>query len=131
MAIGGDEGFWAESGWTESEVKTVYGYAGKVLLVDLSKRKVKDVELSETLIEFFIGGLGGNVKLITDLSDRWIHPYSPDACLVLGVGPLVGTVAPGAAKVSTVCKFPLTETYGFASGGVVFGIMMKAAGYDH
>lgn len=121
----------AEVGWTRIEVRIVHGYAGKVLLVDLSKRSVKDVELSETIIEFFVGGLGGNLKLIADLSDRWIHPYSPDACLVLGVGPLVGTVAPGAAKVSAVCKFPLTETYGFASGGVVFGFMMKAAGYDH
>ncbi|MEM2829168.1 MAG: aldehyde ferredoxin oxidoreductase N-terminal domain-containing protein, partial [Candidatus Jordarchaeales archaeon] len=100
-------------------------------MVDLSKRKVKSVELSESLIDFFLGGLGGNLKLASDLTERWVHPYSPDAYLVLGVGPLVGTMAPGAVRVSAVCKFPLTETYGFASGGVVFGLMMKAAGYDH
>ncbi|MEM3750221.1 MAG: aldehyde ferredoxin oxidoreductase N-terminal domain-containing protein [Candidatus Jordarchaeales archaeon] len=109
----------------------MYGYAGRILMVDLSKRKVKSVELSESLIDFFLGGLGGNLKLASDLTERWVHPYSPDAYLVLGVGPLVGTMAPGAVRVSAVCKFPLTETYGFASGGVVFGLMMKAAGYDH
>ncbi len=109
----------------------VYGYAGKVLLVDLSKRKVNEVELNENLIDLFIGGLGGNLKLIADFTSSWIHPYSPDSCIVFGAGPLVGTVAPGAAKVSAVCKFPLTETYGFASGGGIFGLMMKATGYDH
>ncbi len=109
----------------------MYGYAGKILMVDLSKGKVKSVRLSETLIEFFLGGLGGNLKLVSELTERWVNPYSPDASLVFGVGPLVGTMAPGAAKVSAVCKFPLTETYGFASGGILFGLMMKAAGYDH
>lgn len=113
------------------EVGMVYGYSGKILIVDLSRRKVRSIELGKSLIELFVGGLGGNLKLIADFSDKWVHPYSPDAYLVLGVGPLVGTVAPGAAKVSAVCKFPLTETYGFSSGGVVFGVMMKAAGYDH
>jgi len=109
----------------------LYGYAGKLLFVDLSSGTVKVVDLDKSIINDFIGGFGGNVKLVAELSEPWVNPFSPRSYVALGVGPLVGTLAPGSSKISVVCRFPLTETFGFASSGGFFSVMMKAAGYDH
>jgi aldehyde:ferredoxin oxidoreductase len=49
---------------------------------------------------------------------------------VFFAGALVGTLVPGAVKVSAVTRLPLTGTFGWSHGGMGFASMMKWAGYD-
>ena len=108
------------------------GYAGKVLHVDLTKNEIKREPLDPELVKSFIGGFGVNVKFAYDLIKPGIDPLCPENVIIIGVGPLVGTIAPGSSRVYAVAKFPINNTIGWAGGGgMSFGCMLKNAGYDH
>ena len=64
--------------------------------------------------------------------------FLPENPIILGVGPLVGTLYPGANKVMTTCKMPMTASNDgkhfigtSVSGNNLFALMFKNAGYDH
>ena len=61
----------------------IYGYAGKILYVDLSSRKIRKETLSEELIKDYIGSLGINSKLAYDLIEPGVDPLSPKNCIIL------------------------------------------------
>ncbi len=108
------------------------GYAGNILYVDLSKGEVEGLPLDLELAKNYIGGLGASVKLGYDLIKPGIDPLSPENVIVIGVGPLVGTIAPGSSRVYAVTKLPANRAIGWAgAGGCSFGCMLKNAGYDH
>ncbi|MFA5317176.1 MAG: aldehyde ferredoxin oxidoreductase N-terminal domain-containing protein [Dehalococcoidales bacterium] len=116
-----------------------YGYAGQILRVDLSSGKIKREPLSQELIEGYLGGAGMQYRLIYDLLRPGLDPYSPDAPLIIGTGPLTGTLAPLSGKVFATAKVPAIASKSerkhfvwFSAGGNKrFGAMLKNAGYDH
>jgi aldehyde:ferredoxin oxidoreductase len=116
-----------------------YGYVGKILYVDLTSGKVETQQLDENVIKEFLGGWGINYRLEYDLLKPGTDPLSPENPIVIGVGPLCGTLAPGSGKVMATMKLPICaskheEKYivGTAvSGSNIFAAMMKSAGYDH
>lgn len=109
----------------------MYGYAGKILYVDLSTGEIKAEKLSRKLIEGFLGGAGINAKLAYDLIPPGTDPLGVDNKIIIGAGPLVGTFAPGTPKVMAITKLPQTNTFATCSGGGAFGRALKYAGYDH
>lgn len=116
-----------------------YGYAGQIIHVDLSSGKIKKEPISPELITGYLGGAGMQYRLIYDLLKPGIDPYSPDAPLIVGTGPLTGTLAPFNGKVFATAKVPAIASkrekkhfVSFSSGGNKrFGAMLKNAGYDH
>ncbi len=111
-------------------MKELYGFAGRILYVDLGTRSISTKPLDVSLVEQFIGGMGINSWLLYTSVNRRIDPLSPENALIFGVGPLVGTLCPGAPKVYVASLSP----DGFlcqSSAGHSMGIMMKYAGYDH
>ena len=109
----------------------MFGYSGKILYVDLTKRKIITEELGEELIKNFIGGLGINIKLFYDLFTPGLDPYSPDNPIVIGTGPLVGTIVPSTSRIYITTKMPMNNAIGWAGGSMSFGMNLKNAGYDH
>ena len=109
----------------------MYGYAGSILHVDLTTGKIKKEPLDEGLIKDFTGGLGINIKLIYDLIEPGIDPLSPENPIVIGAGPLVGTVIPATSRMYINTKMPISGAIGWAGGAMSFGCMLKNAGYDH
>jgi len=59
-----------------------------------------------------------------------LPPDSPDLPLIFAVGPLCGTTAPTAARLSVVSRSPLTNTVYDCSAGGRFAWRLKAAGLD-
>ncbi|MFX0077516.1 MAG: aldehyde ferredoxin oxidoreductase C-terminal domain-containing protein, partial [Candidatus Hermodarchaeota archaeon] len=59
------------------------------------------------------------------------NPLSPENYIIIGVGPLVGTITPGSSRTVVTCKFPLTGTIAHSCGSMSFGFNLKHAGYDH
>ncbi len=59
--------------------KGTYGSRGKILQVDLSSSKIWEEELSDDLINGYIGGAGINAKLFYDLmrDNPQMDPLSP------------------------------------------------------
>lgn len=115
-----------------------FGYAGRMLHVDLSRKTVRKEALDTKTVRRFIGGHGVNLRLIQDLLSPGIDPLSPENPIVIGSGALVGTLAPGATKVFATTKFALPATTDGkcyvatgVSGGQGFGFRLKQAGYDH
>jgi aldehyde:ferredoxin oxidoreductase len=116
-----------------------YGYAGRILRVDLSSGEIEKEPLSPELIEGYMGGVGMQYRLIYDLLRPDLDPFSPDAPVIVGTGPLTGTLAPLNGKLFATAKVPAIASKGeekhfisYCTGGNKrFGAMMKSAGYDH
>ena len=110
---------------------TFHGYAGSILYVDLTSKTIKKEKLGEELIRNYIGNLGINTKLAYDLIKPGTNPLSPENRIILGTGPLGGTVAPACSRSNANYKSPLTHLFGSANAGDSIALMLKFAGYDH
>jgi len=108
-----------------------FGFAGTVLVLDLTERSFRTETLDLNAAERFLGGFGMNNVLFHSFSRPGTDPLGPDNPVILGAGPLVGTLAPGSSRVMATTKFPLTGAVAAASGSMSFGARMKWAGYDH
>jgi len=107
-------------------------YAGNILHVDLTKNEVKKEPITPELVKAFIGGLGLSVKLAYEHIKPRTEPLSPENTIIIGAGPLVGTIAPGSSRIYAVAKFPINNAIAWAgAGGMTFGGMLKNAGYDN
>ena len=108
-----------------------YGYAGRILEVDLSREKTRLVELDDEVLEAFIGGRGlGAYLLMREFHGEWegLDPLSPRNPLYFLTGPLTGYY-PG-VKLLVTAKSP-------QSNGIVGSVLssevaieLRAAGLD-
>jgi len=109
----------------------MYGYAGKLLDVNLSTEEIKTIPLTEEITKKWFGGRGLGVYLLwKELGDKWekVNPLGEENLLLILTGPLTGYY-PG-MKTAVVSKSP--ESNGVV-GSVLSseaGIELKSAGYD-
>jgi len=109
----------------------LFGYAGRILRIDLSTGKTKVSPLSVEYAKKYIGGIGLGMRLLLDNSKPGIDPLSPENPLILTTGPFSGTMAPtGGNGHAFVAKSPLTNGVGEAKSHGFFGAELKRAGYD-
>ncbi len=106
----------------------MFGWTGKLLKIDLSERSVEWQEIPQQLLEEYLGGRGLGVRLMRD--HFHLDPLAPDMPLIFAVGPLCGTTAPTAARLSVISRSPLTGTIYDCSAGGRFAWRLKAAGMD-
>ncbi|MHB8828448.1 MAG: aldehyde ferredoxin oxidoreductase family protein [Syntrophales bacterium] len=107
-----------------------FGYMGKILWVDLTSQKIWEENLDLKLIKKFVGDFGLGAKTAFDLIEPGIDPLSPENYLIIGAGPLTGTMIPGASRVHIFSKLPQTGTIGACGGSMGFSAKVKYAGYD-
>jgi aldehyde:ferredoxin oxidoreductase len=108
-----------------------YGWTGTIIEVDLSRQIVHKRELSDYLAYGYLGQAGINARILYDLISPGVDPFSPEAPLIFGVGPLAGTLAPCSGRFSVTFKSPLTGIFGDSNCGGHWGAELKMAGYDH
>ncbi|MDP2968911.1 MAG: aldehyde ferredoxin oxidoreductase family protein [Deltaproteobacteria bacterium] len=108
----------------------LYGYAGKMLRVDLSTGMVKTEKLDSDFALRTIGGRGMNSRRLFLELKKDVDPLSPENLLILGVGPLTGSYLTASAYFTFTAKSPLTGILGDSSAGGHFGPELKQAGYD-
>ncbi len=109
----------------------MFGYAGRILRIDLSTGKTKVSPLSVEYAKKYIGGIGLGMRLLIENSKPGIDPFSPENPLILTTGPFSGTMAPtGGNGHAFVSKSPLTNGVGEAKSHGFFGAELKRAGYD-
>lgn len=106
-----------------------FGWAGKILRVDLSTGKIA-VEPTRPYADQIIGGRGVGQWILFHELDPSTEPMSADNKLILSAGPLVGTLAPGADRLSVDFKNPQTGGVGSANAGGHFAPELKFAGFD-
>lgn len=108
----------------------MYGYAGKILRVNLTDQTIKVEDLNLDWARRFIGGRGLATKYLFEEIDPKVEPFSPGNKLIITTGPLTGTSVPTGGRYMVVTKSPLSETIACSNSGGFFGAELKAAGYD-
>ena len=90
----------------------MYGYHGRVMLVDLGSQSVRREPLSEDVLRRFIGGTGLGAYLLFKYGVPGSDPLSPENPLIFATSPLVGSRLTTSSKFAVVAKSPLTGMIG-------------------
>ncbi len=104
-------------------------YMDKLLYIDLSSGKSKELTPDPDLTKLFVGGKGYGAKILYDLLPPGTDPLSPGNLLMFMPGPLTGTLAP-AMRGCVVTKSPLTGTFADSYFGGHFAQEIRYCGYD-
>ncbi|MFC1914214.1 aldehyde ferredoxin oxidoreductase family protein [Chloroflexota bacterium] len=108
----------------------LYGYAGKVLQIDLSTGKVEKTNTDQKMARKFMGGMGYSARTLYDEVGTNAQPFNAENIIVFSPGALTGTRAPASARVEVTTKSPLTGIIGTGNTGGFWGVALKRAGYD-
>ena len=118
------------------------GYMGRVLTVDLSRRKFSQDSLERRLTDRLFGGRGLGIALLMDHfitlenkgtyrnAFREVDPLAGDNLLVFSTSPTTGTGMPSSARLHVNFKSPLTGGIGSANSGGHWAVDFKRTGHD-
>jgi aldehyde:ferredoxin oxidoreductase len=107
-----------------------YGYAGKILHVDLSNHKIEVEEPDEAFFRSYLGGRGIGYHYLMKMVPARIDPFSSENVLVLATGVMTGSPLAASCRFAAVGKSPLTGTAGESEAAGFFGPELKRAGFD-
>ncbi len=109
-----------------------FGYAGKILKVDLTDNKTTSIPTSD-YAKKFIGGRGFGARLYWDMAPANAKALSPENVITFVTGPFSGFDGSIAGNRWQVCgKSPQSdpEAFTYCNLGGRWGLELKQAGYD-
>ncbi|MCG2769355.1 MAG: aldehyde ferredoxin oxidoreductase family protein [Anaerolineae bacterium] len=106
------------------------GYAGRILRVNLTEKRLEIEEPPDSFYRRYVGGNGFIGYYLLREVPRGADPLGPDNLLIFAAGPITGIPVAGAGRHAVGAKSPLTGGYGEADVGGFFGAEMKHAGFD-
>ena len=108
-----------------------FGYAGRILLVDLSSRRIETLPTSD-YADRFVGGRGMATRLYWDHVPPRAGALDPENALVLATGPLAGVPVIGGSRLFVCGKSPATspEHFTYCNMGGDWAVRLKSAGFD-
>jgi len=108
-----------------------FGYAGKILKVDLSSGS-NTVVSTRKYTDRFIGGRGLAAKIYWDEVSPTINAFHTENRLIFTTGPLAGLPTLGGSRWQVCGKSPATtpEQFCYSNLGGRWGAELKFAGYD-
>ncbi len=107
-----------------------YGYAGRVLHVDLDEGSLEVETPDEAFYRKYLGGSAMGMHYVLNKMPAGAAPFSPENVLVLSVGVLTGCPISGQSRLTATAKSPLTGAIGDAQSGGFFPAEMKFSGFD-
>jgi len=107
-----------------------FGYAGRILHVDLSKGTLEVETPPESFYRKYLGGSAMGMYYILKGVKPGIDPLGPDNVLTLMVGVPTGAPISGNSRMCANALSPLTDGIGDSQGGGFFPAEMKLAGFD-
>lgn len=110
-------------------METGKGWVGAVLRVELTKNKIT-TETVPFQCETMIGGRGFGIVTLFNEIEPDAKALDPQNKVVISCGPLVGTLAPAASRVSVETKSQKTGGLCTSNFGGYFGPELKFAGFD-
>ena len=114
-----------------SEMAVQYGYAGKILKVDLSSGSTTDLPTAD-YADRFLGGRGIAAKIYWDEVSPQTGALDPENRLLFMTGPLAGFSGIAGSRWTVCGKSPATnpEHFSYTNMGGSWGAQLKFAGYD-
>ena len=106
-----------------------FGRAEQILFIDLT-RKAFYTEKTKKYLDF-LGGRGINQWLLFHHTNPHSDPLDSENPIILGSGPLVGTLVPSADRLAVDFKNVMNFGIGSGNSGGFFATEMKLAGYDN
>lgn len=106
------------------------GYTENILHVNLSNNEFHIDRLPSEWKKEFIGGDGFGAKLLFEEVPGGTNPLSEENKLIVGTGPITGTLWPMSGRTVFISKSPLTGIWGESHVGGFLGAELKYAGYD-
>jgi aldehyde:ferredoxin oxidoreductase len=110
--------------------ETVYGYAGQLLRVNLSKGCLNWHPITPDFAAKWVGGTGLGARFLLDEMPAGVEWDDPQSCVVLASGPLGGTRVAGTGTYSVVFKGPMTNLAGASQASGFLGAFLKLSGLD-
>ncbi|MBT6340377.1 MAG: aldehyde ferredoxin oxidoreductase family protein [Desulfobacula sp.] len=108
----------------------MYGYAGKILRIDIGTKEISKEPLLEKMCLEFIGGRGFVAKTLYEELLPDTNPFDANNPFIIATGPLSGHFLPASGKTHFGSKSPATGGYADSNMGGHFGPALKYAGYD-
>lgn len=101
-----------------------------VARIDLKQRTFQIQDFSFRHPQHFLGGRGLSTCLLFQHLPKGVHPLKPGNVVVIGVGPLAGSMASPFQYLGIVTKSPLTKSITCASIPGPFAAQMRWSGFD-
>ncbi len=111
-------------------VEGIYGYAGRILRVDLSRGLIAEEELDPAVARQFVGGAGLGAKYLYDEVPAGVEWFDPNNRLILFSGPFGGTRYAGSGMIAVVSKGPMTNMAGSSQANGFLGTYLKFCGLE-
>jgi aldehyde:ferredoxin oxidoreductase len=111
----------------------MYGYAGKILYIDLTAGRTREEAVDEGgggMARRFIGGNGFCARLLYDLIGPDTDPLGPENAIAFAVGPLTDTAIPSTSRACVATKSPLNGLFFDSTFGGSWPTSLKRTGYD-
>lgn len=108
----------------------MFGYQGKLLIVDLTARRIETQSIDDSLFQKYIGGVGIAAKIVFDETSPETDPLGLDNVLVAFTGPFTGTRVPSSSRHHYAALSPQTGVLGESNVGGSWGVQLKKAGFD-
>ncbi len=108
----------------------MYGFHGKLLRIDVSRREFAEEEISDEVLRSGLGGKGLASALLTEYLEPGVDPLGPKNGLLFVTGPAADTPIPAASRFGVFAKSPLTGLFGESYSGGHVARPMKRTGYD-
>jgi aldehyde:ferredoxin oxidoreductase len=131
-----------ESLMNDSALNLPKGYMGKILTVDLTKRRFQQDPLNIGFTRRVFGGRGLGIALLIEHFNslqkqgkyenpfRDVNPLSEDNLLIFSTSPLTGTGIPASGRIHVNFKSPLTDGIGSSNSGGFWAVSFKKTGHD-
>ena len=108
----------------------MYGYHGRVTVVDLTTRAVWREPLDESVLRRFIGGIGLGTYLLYRHCPAGAAPLSGENPLIFATSPLAGSKLTTSSKFAVITKSPLTGFIGDSLSSSYLATELKKTGSD-
>ena len=108
----------------------MFGYHGRVLIVDLTDREARWEPLDQDVLLRFIGGIGLGTYLLYTHCPPNVDPLGPANPLIFVCSPLVGSRLTTSSKFAVVTKSPLTGFIGDSLSSSFMATELKRTGCD-
>jgi aldehyde:ferredoxin oxidoreductase len=108
-----------------------YGYAGEILVIDISSGKITRVPTS-SYADKFLGGRGFATSLFWEMVPANVRALAPENCFLAVTGPTTGFTGIAGCRWQVCGKTPgsIPEAFSYGNGGGKWGNDLKAAGFD-
>ncbi len=106
------------------------GNFGRILKIDLSKKKYEIENLDSSIYEDYIGGKGIGTYLLLKENPEGVDPLSHENTLIIAIGPAIGTQIWGANRYAAFTKSPLTGFYAESYAGGKAFLNISKTGFD-